>query len=95
MASAKWFASTPCVKDGFIPSVLSRLRRRLQSTRQNAVEPSTLGGAPAEPSKGVCDVRINEVRIKGEQAVTRRNKVEPSKRVRELRILEKTFSTAC
>ena len=27
-------------------------------TRRNAVKPSTLGGAPAEPSKGVCDVRI-------------------------------------
>jgi Protein of unknown function (DUF3486) len=27
-------------------------------TRRNAVKPSSLGGAPAEPSKGICDVRI-------------------------------------
>jgi hypothetical protein len=56
--SAGWFASTPCVRDGFVPSALSRLRGRLQSTRRNEVEPSTLGGASAEPSKGACDVRI-------------------------------------
>jgi hypothetical protein len=39
-----------CVKDGFIPSVLSRLRGRLQRTRRNEVEPSK---------------RVREVRIKG------------------------------